>query len=87
MLQPDPEELPKLFDAVQPGLFDRILSRQVLQEEHYATLIREEDGLEYSLPLGGWKESTTAHFHFVLITRLPVPPEWYIERMFILKVA
>ena len=34
-----------------------------------------------------WLESTTAHFTFVLLTRLPLPPEWCQDGFFVLRVA
>jgi hypothetical protein len=81
------EEVEAIFDAVSPGLLGRVVSKAILKEEHYAALIRDADGEDYSLTLGGWRESTTAHFHFVVLSRLPLPPEWCTERFFILKVA
>ena len=86
-LQLQSDEIEKLFEAVQPGLLSKILSRKILLEENYSTHIKESDGDEYSLQWGAWKAATVAHFHFVVISKLPVPPDWFIERFFIVKVA
>mmetsp|Transcript_73596 Transcript_73596/g.221223 ORF Transcript_73596/g.221223 Transcript_73596/m.221223 type:complete len:264 (+) Transcript_73596:1129-1920(+) len=81
------DEIDALFDAVQKGLLAKVLCRKILHEEAYSTLIKPEDGDEYSMAFGAWQEKTVAHFQFVLVSKLPVPPDWFIERFFIMKVA
>jgi len=80
-------EIEALFEAVLPGLLKTMLSKAIAKEENYSKLIRDDDDDDYKLIQGGWKEATTAHFHFVLLTKLPIPPDWCIESFFVLKVA
>jgi hypothetical protein len=80
------EALCELLDPVLPGLLELLLSRAIVREEHYASLIRHDDHDEYA-NLTLWKEQNLAHFHFILLTRLPVPPAWCVDRLFVIKVA
>ena len=48
-------------------------------------LLRPTDGDEYAPVL--WKERNLTTFHFVLISKLPLPPEWAIDNFFVVKVA
>ena len=77
--------LNELLETVLPGLLGLLLSKEVLKEEHYSRLIRESDGEEYSLKY--WKEKTLENFHFIVLTKIPVPPDWCAEKFFMLKVA
>ena len=44
-----------LFDDIQAGLYDKLMSKKIYREEHYSQLIIEdEDGLEY-LVLGRFR--------------------------------
>lgn len=74
-----------LLDPVLPGLLALLLSKEILKEDNYAKLVHARDGDEYKV--GAWKERNLDYFHFVVLTRLPVPPEWVSESFFVLKVA
>lgn len=41
------EELPRVFDAVHPGLLQALLGKSLLKDEGYKALIRAADGEEY----------------------------------------
>jgi len=73
------------FDAVMPGLFGKILTKKVLREEVYTQLINEDDGDDYKAAF--FSEKALGHFQFIMISKLPVPPEWCAEGFFILRVA
>ena len=79
------ESLSDLFDPIQPGLLELLLSKAILREEHYAPLIRAADGEQYLKQ--HWRERALAAFHFIILTKQPRPPEWCKEQMFVLKVA
>jgi hypothetical protein len=84
-LELDHEALTSLFDAVAPGLLNLLLTKRILKEEHYKALIRERDPDEYGEMF--WSEETTAHFQFLMVSKLPIPPEWCAESFFVLRVS
>ena len=79
------EQLVELFDAVLPGLFEKLLDKRMYREAEYMELVTEEDGTEYERAF--WSETTTAHFTFVLLSRQPLPPEWAQERFFVIRCS
>ena len=81
----DEEAIRAMFDDVLPGLFGLILSKKIMREEHYTKLIKPTDDTEYTPAF--WMESTTAHYNFVMICRVPLPPAWVQEGFFVLRVA
>lgn len=81
----DEDMLNELLDPVIPSLLQLLLSKRICEEQHYSKLIRPSDGDEYSPTL--WKQRNLECFHFVLLSKLPVAPEWCTDRMFIVKVA
>ena len=81
----DEEQLTELFEMVQPGLFRKLLTKKVMREEVYMSLVCERDGEEYGSAY--WLDSTTAHFSFVLVNKRPMPPEWAQDAFFVMRVA
>lgn len=81
----DEDAIREIFDAIQPKLFDKILSKKIMREEHYLALVSEEDDEQYNKVF--WNEATTAHYSFVLRSKRPLPPEWCAEGFFIIRVA
>ena len=73
-LRLSPPSAARASAQVQPRLFDQLLSKRVLREEVYATLMRDDDPDEYRKQF--WSETTTEHFQFVLLSKRPIPPEW-----------
>mmetsp|Transcript_84119 Transcript_84119/g.167878 ORF Transcript_84119/g.167878 Transcript_84119/m.167878 type:complete len:100 (-) Transcript_84119:114-413(-) len=80
------ESLNELLDPVLPGLLDLLLSHEIIHECNYTRLIREDDEDEYT-NLMLWKARNLEFFHFIILSKLPVPPAWCIDSMFIIKVA
>lgn len=82
----DVEALDDLLDPVLPGLLGLLLSKRILLERHYAQLLRPSDGEEYA-NLTLWKERNLQFFSFILLSRLPTPPAWCVDALFVVKVA
>ena len=80
------EAVSELLDPVMPGLLKLLLNRKIREEQHYSQLIRDGDEEEYS-NLTLWKESNLDYFHFILLSRLPVAPQWCVDSLFVIKVA
>ena len=81
----DREAFDEMLEPVLPGLFNLLTSREILREENYSQLIKESDDDDYTLK--HWRERTTEHFHFIVFSKLPAPPEWCKDTFFMLKVA
>ena len=79
------ETLNELLDPVMPSLLPLLLSKRICEERHYSKLIRPTDGDEYALTF--WRERNLQFFHFVVLSKLPVAPDWCAEKMFVVKVA
>ena len=84
-LELDEEGISALFDAVQPGLFKKLLNKSIMKEEHYNSLLTEKDGEEYGSAY--WNASTTAHYNFVLLSKHPLPPEWCQDAFFVIRTT
>ena len=80
------EAVSELLEPVMPNLLTLLLNRKIREEQHYSQLIRDGDEEEYA-NLTLWKESNLDHFHFILLSRLPVPPQWCVDSLFVIKVA
>lgn len=80
------EALADLLEPVLPDLPRLLLSREITSEDNYKRLLRPSDGDEYT-NLTLWKERNLDFFSFILLTRLPVPPPWCVDSLFVLKVA
>ena len=84
-LELEQEAIEGLFDAVYPGLLKLILSRKIRQEQYWRQLITDADDEQYQPTF--WLEKITARFQFVLLSRLPLPPEWCAEGFFVMRVS
>ena len=80
------ETICELLDPVLPGLLGLLISRKIVQEVHYAKLVRDGDEEEYT-DLSLYSDRALAHFHFILLSRVPVPPQWCVDGLFVIKVA
>ena len=58
----------------------------MLQERQYTRLIRDGDEDEYTNTML-WKQKNLDYFHFIILSKLPVPPQWCVDSMFVIKVA
>ena len=59
---------------------------KVTEERHYKRLVRKDDGPEYTR-LETWKPRNLQHFQFILLSKLPTPPAWCADSMFVIRVA
>ena len=80
------ETICELLDPVLPGLLGLLISRKIVQEVHYAKLVRDGDEEEYT-DLSLYSDRALAHFHFILLSRVPVPPQGCVDGLFVIKVA
>lgn len=59
------------LDAVQPGLAQALLSRGLLEQERYLSLLRPTDGAEYDP--AQFQEARLEHFRLFFVTQVQWP--------------
>ncbi|GAX77970.1 hypothetical protein CEUSTIGMA_g5412.t1 [Chlamydomonas eustigma] len=78
------EEMPKIFDSVQPGLLSSILDKSLITTDKYLALTRQEDGEEYEP--NKFQECRISAFKFILLTTESQPNEEMTEKFYSLRV-
>lgn len=78
------DEVIKLFDKIQPGLLDSLLTKGLLLNEAYMALVRKEDGEEYEP--NRWQDSRVENFKLIVLTSARHPNEAMLERFHVLRV-
>eukprot|EP00756_Hemistasia_phaeocysticola_P003345 Hpha_TRINITY_DN12201_c0_g2::TRINITY_DN12201_c0_g2_i1::g.17048::m.17048 len=78
------ERVEEAFQAIQDGLWGKVLNRSVTKEEVYKTLIQESDGKEY-LPQN-FPPGNAEKFAFVLLCANRLPPKELMDRMFVYRI-
>lgn len=72
------------LEAVQPGLAQALLSRGLLAQEGYLSLIRPTDGAEYDP--SQFQEARLQHFRIVFVTRVQWPPAEQLQLLLPVRV-
>lgn len=73
------------FDTIEPGLFERILSKDILQPQHYERLINKEtDGVDYE-PVR-FTQARIDNFWVYFVTEAATPSDLALERLLPLEV-
>ncbi|XP_075861066.1 IQ motif and ankyrin repeat domain-containing protein 1 isoform X3 [Microcebus murinus] len=72
------------LEAVQPGLAQELLSRALLQEERYLSLLRPADGPEYGPTQ--FQEARLEHFRLFFVTRVRWPPAEQLQLLLPVRV-
>ncbi|XP_069321990.1 IQ motif and ankyrin repeat domain-containing protein 1 [Eulemur rufifrons] len=72
------------LEAVRPGLAQELLSRTLLQEERYLSLLRPADGPEYD-PMQ-FQEARLEHFRLFFVTRVRWPPAEQLQLLLPVRV-
>ncbi|XP_071808053.1 IQ motif and ankyrin repeat domain-containing protein 1-like [Asterias amurensis] len=73
----------KKFDLVQKGLMGDILSKEILKEEKYISLVKESDGSEYDAIRF---LSEIENFTFILLSKIG-PPESLKKQVFVVEIS
>ncbi|PNI46230.1 LOW QUALITY PROTEIN: IQANK1 isoform 2 [Pan troglodytes] len=72
------------LEAVQPGLAQALLSRGLLEQERYLSLLRPTDGPEYSPTQ--FQEQRLEHFRLFFITKVQWPPAEQLQVLLPVRV-
>lgn len=78
------DELVKMFDAVQPGLLQKILSKSILANEAYLSLARKSDGEEYEA--NQFQDIRVKNFKFVYLTSSRQPHEVVMNSFYAIRI-
>lgn len=77
-------QLPQLLDQVHPGLFQAILSKDILKEEVYKLLIKDSDGEVYGI--NNFQEDRLGAFKFILVTASKFMNKEAIDKLYTFRV-
>nr|XP_035132872.1 IQ motif and ankyrin repeat domain-containing protein 1 isoform X2 [Callithrix jacchus]XP_054102501.1 IQ motif and ankyrin repeat domain-containing protein 1 isoform X2 [Callithrix jacchus]XP_054102502.1 IQ motif and ankyrin repeat domain-containing protein 1 isoform X2 [Callithrix jacchus]XP_054102503.1 IQ motif and ankyrin repeat domain-containing protein 1 isoform X2 [Callithrix jacchus]XP_054102504.1 IQ motif and ankyrin repeat domain-containing protein 1 isoform X2 [Callithrix jacchus] len=72
------------LEAVQPGLAQALLSRGLLEQERYLSLLRPTDGPEYSPTQ--FQEARLGHFRLFFVTKAQRPPAEQLQVLLPVRV-
>ncbi|XP_031525682.1 putative IQ motif and ankyrin repeat domain-containing protein LOC642574 homolog isoform X2 [Papio anubis] len=72
------------LEAVQPGLAQALLSRGLLEQERYLSLLRPTDGPEYSPTQ--FQEQRLEHFRLFFVTKVQWPPAEQLQVLLPVRV-
>ncbi|XP_072874596.1 IQ motif and ankyrin repeat domain-containing protein 1 isoform X3 [Chlorocebus sabaeus] len=72
------------LEAVQPGLAQALLSRGLLEQERYLSLLRPTDGPEYSPTQ--FQEQRLGHFRLFFVTKVQWPPAEQLQVLLPVRV-
>ncbi|KAK2095189.1 IQ motif and ankyrin repeat domain-containing protein 1 [Saguinus oedipus] len=72
------------LEAVQPGLAQALLSRGLLEQERYLSLLRPTDGPEYSPTQ--FQEARLEHFRLFFVTKAQQPPAEQLQVLLPVRV-
>lgn len=75
--------LKERFEAVQPGVFQKLIKNEMTKPEHYKPLITDElVAAQPDLHHSKFKAGDTTRFKFVLITHEECPQDWEVLEQF-----
>jgi len=78
------DSMPRFFGAIHEGLWESLLSKQLLKDAAYVKLVRPEDGEEYA-PFN-FTDDRLSEFRFILLTSSRVPNADMLTRMCPIRV-
>ncbi|GMH40537.1 hypothetical protein BSKO_08441 [Bryopsis sp. KO-2023] len=78
------DELPRFFDGVEQGLFDKLLDKSLLKDGAYESLIREGDGDMYHK--NQFQEALMTRFKCVFLTSAKNPNEGALEKTYAFRI-
>jgi len=78
------DEVIKGFDAVQDGLFMAIMTKKLMQNEAYMSLVRRDDGEEYHP--NKFQDERAKKFKMIFLTSAREPNELLVEHTYPLRV-
>ena len=78
------DEVQVHFDAIEPGLWTRLMDKSLLHNEGFMTLVRPDDGEEYGR--NNFQDNRTQRFMLILSTSSRQPDEEIMERCYTVRV-
>mmetsp|Transcript_9157 Transcript_9157/g.26247 ORF Transcript_9157/g.26247 Transcript_9157/m.26247 type:complete len:127 (-) Transcript_9157:171-551(-) len=78
------DELVKIFDAVEPGLWGRLVDKSLLHREGYLSLVRKADGEEYEA--NQFQEVRVKNFKLVFLTSARQPEAPVLDVFYLIRI-
>jgi hypothetical protein len=78
------DEVEAHFDAIEPGLWRRVMDKSLLKNEGYLKLVRSDDGKEYSQ--NNFQDERAQRFMLILSTSSRRPNEDMVDRCYTIRV-
>ena len=78
------DEVESHFDAIEPGLWRRVMDKSMLENEGYLKLVRPDDGEEYGK--NNFQDNRTERFMLILSTSSRRPSEEMVEQCYTIRV-
>jgi hypothetical protein len=78
------DRLAEVCNAVLPGLWEMCLNKEILREEVFSRLLREEDGEEYQTVM--FTEDRLAEFKVIVVSSGRFHPDAMLEAMYTIRV-
>ncbi|XP_035671647.1 putative IQ motif and ankyrin repeat domain-containing protein isoform X1 [Branchiostoma floridae] len=72
------------FDQVQSGLMEAIMTKEILQENRYMSLVKESDSKEYQP--SNFLHAKSESFRLFIVTKLRYPPQELLDRTYPIRI-
>ncbi|XP_066303591.1 IQ motif and ankyrin repeat domain-containing protein 1-like [Branchiostoma lanceolatum] len=72
------------FDKVQSGLMEGIMTKEILQDNRYMSLVKESDSKEYQP--SNFIHAKSESFRFFIVTKLRYPPQELLDRTYPIRI-
>eukprot|EP01065_Artemidia_motanka_P017457 TRINITY_DN20933_c0_g1_i2.p2 TRINITY_DN20933_c0_g1~~TRINITY_DN20933_c0_g1_i2.p2 ORF type:complete len:479 (+),score=190.13 TRINITY_DN20933_c0_g1_i2:286-1722(+) len=78
------ERVKEAFSAVEPGLWEKVLTRAIVRSDGFASLIKEEDGPDYKPQ--NFPSINVENFRFMVLCASRLPPDELLQQMYVLRI-
>ncbi|XP_019613417.1 PREDICTED: putative IQ motif and ankyrin repeat domain-containing protein [Branchiostoma belcheri] len=74
------------FDVVQKGLLESVMTKDILVDQKYVSLVKDSDPDEYTDQSSAFRHGMVDGFRFFLITNMASPPLELMQRTYVIRV-
>eukprot|EP00058_Branchiostoma_floridae_P009891 XP_002595379.1 hypothetical protein BRAFLDRAFT_69208 [Branchiostoma floridae] len=74
------------FDVVQKGLLESVMTKDILVDQKYTSLVKDTDPDEYTDQSSAFRHGMVDGFRFILITSMASPSPELMQRMYVIRV-
>ncbi|XP_066291839.1 IQ motif and ankyrin repeat domain-containing protein 1-like [Branchiostoma lanceolatum] len=74
------------FDVVQKGLLESVMTKDILVDQKYKSLVKDSDPDEYTDQSSAFNHGMVDGFGFIVITSMASPPPELMQRTYVIRV-